>query len=124
MKEKPNPEEVTPKDKPEDKPVDKPEVTPEDKPSQEELINALREEVNSLKAERETDKATIEELHTKNQELASSVVGIKDELKKFKEEYAEQFNRSSNEDEKPKVTPRPFTPYSKEVAEFVDLISK
>ena len=109
---------------PEEKPEEKPQPNPEEKPNLEETIKTLEEKVKLLEEGREQDKATIESLRTTNQELSSSVVGLKGDLAKFKEEYAEQFNRGSNDPEQPKVEPRKFTPYSKEVADMIDLISK
>ena len=89
------PEEVIEEKPKEETPKEDPEVTPEEQPKPEELIASLQEEVKTLKEDKEKDKAEIESLRTKNEELSSSVVGIKDELKKFKEAYAEQFNSGS-----------------------------
>lgn len=117
MEEKPNPTLEEDK-KEEEKPT--PDNPPEEDSSK--TIQELQDKVNTLVTENESLKEHLESQRTKNEELASAVLGIKDELKKFKEAYAEQFTDGSAV-KQPQVN-EPTKVYENLVDELFDLVSK
>lgn len=100
------------------------EIVQEKEVSQEnqELIN-LQSEVKALKEENQSLKDSLELEHTKSEELSSSVSGLKDDLKKLKEAYAEQFETKTVNKETVKIESSNKR-YDSLSSEIFDLISK
>ena len=94
----------------------------QDEPQANQDLISLQSEVKALKDDNQLLKDSLEREHTKNEELSSSVLGLKDELKKFKEAYAEQFEtKTVNKDTVKTESNKTFNSLSSEI---FDLISK
>lgn len=85
-------------------------------------LASLQDELKALREENKSLKDSLELEHTNSKELATSVDGLKVELKKLKESYAEQFeSRSVINKADTESSPKH---YDSITSEILDLISK